>query len=66
MYQWEIDREESLRKFQQEEDAFQDEIYNEFLEVLGLAHTETLWNAFVLAWSAGEGCGRDREYSYPS
>lgn len=66
MYQWEIDLAASMKKFQDEADELQDETYDEFLEILGLDHTEQLWNAFVLAWEAGEGVGQSREYSYPN
>jgi hypothetical protein len=52
--------------FEEEMDKAQDECYEEFLSILGLDHTETLWDAFALAWSSGEGWGQQREYSYPS
>lgn len=66
MYQWQIDLQNSLKQFQEEADRDQDAAYEDFLAILGLDHTEVLWDAFVSAWSAGEACGQAREYSYPS
>jgi hypothetical protein len=66
VYKWQEDLAEGLRLLTEEEDQLQDECYEEFLNILGLDHTETLWDAFVLAWTAGEGCGQAREYSHPS
>ena len=64
--QWELDLAESKRQRQEENDAFQDETYEYFLEEAGLEHSERIWNAFVIAWTAGVGTGMDWEYSYPS
>ena len=66
MFDWEIELAESKRKFEAEMDADQDKCYNEFLERLGLEHTEDLWDTFIEVWVAGEGWGESREYSYPS
>jgi hypothetical protein len=66
MYKLQEDLAEALRQFSQEQDQSQDACYEEFLSILGLDHTEKLWDAFVLAWTTGEGWGQAAEYSYPS
>lgn len=53
-------------RFMTEMDEAQDQCYDEFRTLLGLAHTEKTWDAFVLAWGAGKDWGHQMEYSYPS